>query len=61
MKRLQRARVGGQPAKSGMTNALWMLDQYRHADALLAEVCLACGIDNLEAAMPQVSGAGAVV
>lgn len=49
MKRLQRESVGGQPAKSGMVNYLWMLDQYRHSDDLLAEVCLACDIENLDA------------
>ena len=49
IKRLQRESVGGQPAKSGMINYLWMLDEYRHSDEMLAEVCLACDIKNLDA------------
>ena len=48
-KRLQREDVGGRSAKSGMVNHLWMLDQYRHSDEMLAEVCLACDIGNLDA------------
>lgn len=48
-KRLQREDVGGRSAKSGMVNHLWMLDQYRHSDEMLAEVCLVCDIKNLDA------------
>lgn len=48
-KRLQREDVGGRPAKSGMVNHIWMLGQYRHSDAILAEVCLVCDIGDLDA------------
>lgn len=63
-KRLQCEEVGGRPAKSGMVNHIWMLEQYRHSDAILAEVCLVCDIGDLDAAPavePPASATGASI
>ena len=63
MRRLERASVGGRSAKSGMVNHLWILDQYRDIDVMLAEVCLACDIENLNAVLavnPHASATEAV-
>lgn len=47
MKRLQMERIGSRPAHSGMASYLWMLDQYRDADEMVAEVGWVCNVDNL--------------
>jgi hypothetical protein len=51
-RRLQQQVVGGQSAKSGMVNHLWMLDQYSHTDKMLAEVYTTCHIEGLDAVHP---------
>lgn len=58
-RRLQQQDIGGRSAKSGMVNHLWMLDQYRHVDEILAEVCRTChieGLDALPATQPPAAG-----
>lgn len=47
--RLQRTDLGGRFASNGMVNRVWMLNQYRHSDDLLTELCLACDIEYLDA------------
>jgi hypothetical protein len=57
MKRLQMERIGPRPAHSGMASYLWMLDQYRDADEMVAEVGWSCGVDNLGLlTQPDLSG-----
>jgi hypothetical protein len=51
-RRLQQQVVGGQSAKSGMVNHLWMLDQYSHTDKMLAEVFQICHVEGFDAVHP---------